>query len=297
MKAVHSLLAVTLSGALSCALLTVAGSDPTAAKPRHHVSGDGSLGPKSSGAGQKSGGAPDSAVTNSPTGNSGGNTNANTSARDKGDHNSSGPTNDGLMKKGDDLPGKAGPQNPDTVGPGTNRIGDRDGGHQDRDVAHPGKNNSADTAKGDNIIADGPGHKVKKPTDTTKKITTIFRPHLAKDHQHPTAPGKIERNAIGVALQNAGTQKSTFDSKVIPSINGAPASPAGPITTKTTTNTVTPTIGRSGNNAAEGPPKNGLGINGTSFSRPPSANLAGIGGPRKNIVGALSGSSFKPRHP
>jgi hypothetical protein len=292
MKAVHSLLAVMLSGALSAALLAAAGSDPAYAKPRHHVLGDGSHGSKSS-----SGAPPDGGITNSPTDNTSSNSNINASAGDKGGHNSGGSTSTGPMKKGDDLPGKAGPQNSGTVDSGRNQIGDRDSVHHDRDITLPGKNGSTDTGKSDNIIADGPGHKTKKPADTTKKITTIFRPHLAKDHQHPTAPGKIERNAIGVAVQNTGTPKSAFDSKVIPSVGGAPAGPAGPISAKTTANTVTPTIGRPGNNAAEGPPKNGLGLNGTSVSRPPSANPASIGGPRKNIVGALSGSSFKPRHP
>jgi hypothetical protein len=297
MKAVHSVLAVTLSGVLSCAVLTVAGSDPTAAKPRHHVSGDGPHGSKSSDAGQRSGAAPGSDVTNGSTDNTSSNSNFNASAGNKDGHKSGGTTSDGPMKKGDGLPGKAGPQNSGTADSGRNQIGDRDSDHRDRDAAHPGKNNSTDAAKGDNIIADGPGHKVKKPADTTKKITTIFRPHLVRDHQHPSVQGKIERNAIGVTVQNAGTPKSAFDSKVISSANGAPVGPAGPISTKTTANTVTPTIGRPRNNAAEGPPKNGLGINGTSVSRPPSANLASIGGPRTNIVGALSGSSFKPRHP
>jgi hypothetical protein len=209
MKAVHSLLAVMLSGALLGVLSTVGGSDSAYAKPRHHVSGDGSHGTKSSDAGQKSGAAPDRGVTNSPTGNTSGNANA--SAGDKGGYKSGGPTSDGPVKKGEDLPGKAGPQNSGTFDFGRNQTGDRDSGHRDGDAAQPGKNISTDAGKSDNIVADGPGHKTKKPADTTKKVTTIFRPHLAKGHQHPSVQEKIERNAVGVAVQKDGTPKSSFD--------------------------------------------------------------------------------------
>jgi hypothetical protein len=272
MKAVHSLVAVMLSGAL----LAVAG-DLAAAKPRHHVSGDGSNGSKSADGGQKSGGTPDAGVRNSSTGNASGSSIPNTSP--------GGPPSDGPIKKGDALPGKSG-----TADSAKNQLSDHE------DVVHPGKVNGTDVGKSD-IIADGPGHKTAKPANMTKKITTIFRPHIVRDHQHPSIPGKIEeRNAIGATVPNDGNPKLGLEPKVTDKPDGARTGLPGPVATTTTPNTAMPFGRRPGNNSLEMAPKTGPVVSGTAVSRPGS-NLTSVGGPSKNIVGALSGSSFKPRHP
>jgi hypothetical protein len=290
MKAVHSLVAVMLSGTLSGALLAVAGSDPAAAKSHHHISGEDASGSKSSDGGQKSGGMPAGGVRNSSTGNASGAPIGNTSPSDKGDNKATGPTTDGPMKKGDERPGISGSQKSGTVDAGKNQLND----HEDN-VVHPGKVNGANTSNSD-IIADGPGHKTAKPTDTTKKVTTIFRPHIVRDHQHPSVPGKIERNAIGAAIPNDGKPKLGLEPKVTDRADGARTGLPGPVAT-TIPNAAMPLARRPGNNnAVEAAPKTGPIVNGTSVSRPGS-NLTSVGGPSKNIVGALSGSSFKPRHP
>jgi hypothetical protein len=286
MKAVHSLVAVMLSGTL----LTVAGSGPATAKARHHISVDGSSGSKSSDGGQKSGGTPDGGVRNSSTGNASGTSNGHTSPSDKGDNKATQPTAEGVMKKGDERPGISGSQKSGTVDAGKNQLSD----HEDN-VLHPGKVNGTDAGKSD-IIADGPGHKTAKPPDKTKKITTIFRPHVVRNHQHPSVPGKIERNAIGATIPNDGKPNLGLEPKVTDKPDGARASLPGPVATTTAPSAAMPLVRRPGNNAVEMAPKTGPIVNGSSVSRPGS-NLTSVGGPSKNIVGALSGSSFKPRHP
>jgi hypothetical protein len=286
MKAVQSLMAVVLSGAL----LAVAGSGPAAAKARHHISGDGSKGSKSSDGGQKSGGTTDGGVRNSSTGNASGSSNTNTSASDKGDNKASGPISDGPMKKSDEASGKSGSQKSGTADSGKNQLSDHE---DDRNVVHPGK--GIDVGKSD-IVADGPGHKTPKPTDTTKKITTIFRPHMVRYHPHPSVPGKIDRNAIGAAIPNGGSPKLGTETNVTDKANSAGMALPGPVATTTIPNAAMPLVRRPGNNALEMAPKTGPIVNGTSVSRPGS-NLTSIGGPSRNIAGALSGSSFKPRHP
>jgi hypothetical protein len=285
MKAVHSLVAVMLSGAL----LAVAGSNPASTKPRHHISGDGSNGSKSSDGGQKSGGTPGGGVRNSSTGNASGSSNTNTSPSFESDNKVSAPTTNGPMKKGDEGPGMYGSQKSGTTDSGKNQLSDHE------DLVHQGKVNGADAGKSD-IIADGPGRKTAKPTDTTKKITTIFRPHIVRDHQHPSVRGKIERNAIGAAIPDDGSPKLNLEPKVTDKADGARTGLPGPVATTTIPNTAVPLARRPGNNAIETAPKTGPVVNGTSVSRPGS-NLTSVGGPSKNIVGALSGSSFKPRHP
>jgi hypothetical protein len=292
MKAVQSLMAVMLSGTLSGALLVVARSDPAAAKQHHHISGEDSNGSKSSDGG-KSGGTPAGGVRNSSTGNASGSANANTSPSDKNGNNASGPTTDGPMKKGDERPGKSGSQQSGTADPGKNQLIDHE---VDRNAVHPGNINGADAGKSD-IIADGPGHKTAKPADTTKKTTTIFRPHMVRDHRRPSVQGKMERNAIGVAIPNDGNPKLGLEPKVTDKADGARTGLPGLVTTTTIPNAAMPLARRPGNNnAVEVAPKTGPIVNGTSVSRPGS-NLTSVGGPSKNIVGALSGSSFKPRHP
>jgi hypothetical protein len=294
MKSIQSLAAVMLLGALS-----VAGSDVAAAKQRHRASDEGSHGIKFSDGAQKSVGDRgdhgvngDGAAKNSTAGPL--NSNAGNKVNKDGNQNAGGPISEGPMKGGDNLPGKGGPHNAGSAESGKNQIGGREDSSR-LDATQPGKIGSADGGKSD-IIADGPGHKTQKPSDTTKKITTIFRPHVVRDHQHPTVSGKIERNAIGVTISNNGNSKLGLEPKVAGKINGSPAGIPGPTATMTIPNAGMPIVRRPGNNAVEMAPKAGPIINGTSVSRPGS-NLTSVGGPSKNIVGALSGSSFKPRHP
>jgi hypothetical protein len=290
MKAIRSLSAIMLTGALSGALLVTMEAGAAVAKSRHHFPGEGLHESKSSDPVQKSAGAPDAAASNSAnTVHTNGKRNS--SADDKDSHNSSAPLGDGPMKKGDNLPGKVAPQTSGTVDSGKNQIGER-GDTVHHDVAHPGATTNTEAGKSEAVIADGPGHKTKKPKDTTKKITTIFRPHLL--HVHQSGPGKIERNAVGLAIHNDVGPKPGLDSKPDSKVVLAPA--PGSTASSTIANTATPTIGRPRNNAVENPPKYGPRIDGTSFGRPGS-NLTSVGGPSKNVVGALSGNSFKPKHP
>jgi hypothetical protein len=172
------------------------------------------------------------------------------------------------LKKGDNLPLKVVPRNTGAADTGKNQVGDRGDSSSHHDVVQPGKNNVTDPGKSDNVVADGPGHKTKKPVDTTKKITTIFRPHLVKDQQHLSGPGKIERNAIGVAIHNDGDPKAALDPKVGPKAEVAPPSVPSPSGPTSVENAATLTMGHPGNHAVEGPPKNGPIIGGTSVSRP-----------------------------
>jgi hypothetical protein len=295
MKASQSLSAVMLLGALSIA----AGFDVAAAKQRHHVSNDsshdGSHGIKSFDRAQTLGGNRGDAAKNSTTAPLTSDAGDSKVSKDKGDQNAGAPSSGGPMKKGD-MPAKGGPRDAGTAETGKNHVGDReDSGHQDHNAVNPGKGNGTDVGKSD-IIADGPGHKTTKPSDTKKKITTIFRPHEVRDHQHPSVPGKIERNAIGVAIPGGGNSMLGLQPKVTAKVNGALAGLPGPAAAKTIPNAVMPFARHPGNNAVGIAPKTGPVINGTSVSRSGS-NLTSVGGPSKNVVGALSGSSFKPKHP
>jgi hypothetical protein len=290
MKGLQSLLTIVLTGALSGALLVIMESGVAIGKSRHHVPAESSRGV------QKTTGASDAATTNNPgTGDTMGNTNR--SGGDKRDRNSSMPAGDGLLKKG------AG-----AADAGKIQVGDR-GDSSHHDVVQPGKNSVTESGKSDNVVADGPGHKTKKPADTTKKIMTIFRPQVAKDLRHQSGPAKIGRNAIGVVIYKDGNPTSGIVPKVSANASGAPAGPPsptdtppgptatspGPTATKTIANAVTPNAGHPGNITAN-PARTGPIINGTSISRPGS-NLASLGGPTKSISGSLSGNSFKPRNP
>lgn len=292
MKAVHSLLAITLAGALSGALLVTMEPGPAVAKSRHHFPGEGSHTLKSSEGVQKSAGASGpGAVNNAITG-----TKINPNTSDMTSRNASVHAPDGSMKKGESLSGKIGPQNSGSSDLGKNQVSDRaDGGHHEHDAVHPGTNGDAEVIKRDSVVADGPGHNTKKSADTTKKITTIFRLHMSKDERHLPGPGTIERNAIGFAIYN-GSAKAGLDSKLSAKGDVAPATSApSPTATKAIANPVTPAIGHQ-KNAVDNPAKNGSLINGTLVGRPGS-NLASVGGSTKNIVGTLSGNSFKPKHP
>lgn len=288
MKAICSLSAIMLTGALSGALLVTMEAGAAVAKSRHHFTGDGLHESKSPDPVQKSAGVSNAAASNNAnTVHTNGNTNA--SGDDKGSRDSGVPPGDGPMKKGDNLPGKVVPQTSGKVDSGKNQIGDR-GDTVHHDVVRPGATTNTEPGKSEAVIADGPGHKTKKPKDTTKKITTIFRPHLLKEHEHQSGLGKIERNAVGLAVHNDGGPKPGLDSKPDSKLFLAPAPGS------TASSTITPTIGRPRNNAVENPPKNGPRIDGTSFGRP-GLNTASVGGPTKNNVGALAGTSFKPKHP
>jgi hypothetical protein len=267
MKVIQTLTAVVLAGTLSVAV----GSNVAIAKGRHQVSENGSRAIGTSDRGQKlEGNHGIGAVKSSiaaPGNNAGG----------KGNQN---------------VPGQAGPQNAGTLQSGKNQIGDRsDGSHHETDLntVHPG---GTDAGKGTPVIADGPGHKTNRPADTTKKTTTIFRP--IREPQHPTGLGNIERNSIGAVIHHDANPKLGLDPKVGARVNGVPASRTGP-TTKTIPNasSISRTAVRPGHNLTD-PPQRGSIINGSSVSR---SNVTSVGGPTKNIVGALSGNSFKPKHP
>lgn len=276
MKAIPSITAVMLLGTLWGAVE----SNVAVAKGRHQVSEDGSRGMKSLDGRQKSGGNRGIGAAKNSTAVPGNNAGANQNVR--------GPVNAGPMKKGGNLPGKAGPQNAGAPQSGKNQIG------PNLNTVQPG---SPDAGWSTPVIADGPGHKTNRPPDTTKKPTTIFRPHVVRESQRPTGPAKIERNSIGAVIHHDANPKLSLDPKINTGVNGVPAGPPGTTTIKTIPNAVsipTATI-RPGHNLTY-PPAHGPIINGSSVSRSGS-NLANIGGPTKNIVGALSGNSFKPRHP
>jgi hypothetical protein len=288
MKAIRSLSAIMLTGALSGALLVTMEGGAVVAKSRHHFPSDVPHGSKSSDLVQKSVGASDAAVSNNAnTAHTNGNPNA---ADDKGRHDSRALFDDGPMKKGDNLPGKVAPQNSGTLDSGKNQIGDREDAVR-HDVVRPDAAVNADAGKSEPVIADGPGHKTKKITDTPKKITTIFRPHLLKDHEDRSGRGNIERNAVGLAIHNEA--KLGLDSK--PGSKGVHAPAGVPVSTASNTiaNTTKSALEHARNIAVENP--RGPTIDGTSFGRPGS-NLTSIGGSTKNLAGTLSGNSFKPKY-
>jgi hypothetical protein len=290
MKAIRSLSAIMLTGAVSGALLVTMEGGAAVAKSRHHFLGDVPHEFKSFDPVQRSTGASDAAVLNNAnTAHTNGNLNA--GADGKGGHDSRGLPDDGPMKKGDNLPGKVAPQNSGTVDSGKNQIGDREDAVR-HDVGHPDA--AIDAGKSEPVIADGPGHKTKKTTDTPKKITTIFRPHLIKDHEDRSGRGNIERNAVGLAIHNDGGAKPGWDSK--PGSKGVHAPAGAPVSTASNAiaNTTKSTVEHARNIAVENP--RGPTIDGTSFGRPGS-NLTSIGGSTKNIAGTLSGNSFKPKYP
>jgi hypothetical protein len=105
MKAAHSLLAITLTGAVSSALLVTIESGAAVAKTRHHFRGEGSHGLKSPEGVQKSAGASALGAVNNAeiTG-----TRSNPSTSDMGSRNASVPAPDGSMKKGESLPEESG---------------------------------------------------------------------------------------------------------------------------------------------------------------------------------------------
>ena len=285
MKAFQSLTAVMLLGVLSLA----SGVDVAVAKERNRVSDYGSRAMKSSDGGQKSGGnrSDNGAAKNATTtpGNNAG-----------GNQNVRGPDNAGPTKQGDSR-GKSGPQNVGPAQSGKSPIGERsDSSHHEPDLnaVHPG---SADAGTGTPVIADGPGHKTNRPADTTKKTTTIFRPHAVKQPQRPTDLGKIERNSVGVVIRHDAGPKLGLDPKVGARVNGVPAGSPGPSTTKTIPNAGSlPTASVRPFHNLTDPAQHGPIISGSSVIHPGS-NITSIGGPTKNIAGALSGNSFKPKHP
>jgi hypothetical protein len=290
MKAIRSLSVIMLTGALLVAIEAGA----AVAKSRHHFLGNEphGHGSKSSDPVQMSAGASDAAASNNAnTVRTNGNTNA--GGEDKGRQDSSALTDDGPIKKGDNLHGKVAPQNSGVVDFGKNEIGDR-GDSVRNGVVHPGATTNTDAGKSEAVIADGPGHKTKTITDTTKKITTIFRPHLLKDQEHPSGRGNIERNAVGLAIHNDGLRKPSLDLRSDSRVAHTSAGASGSTASNMIANTAKLTMEHARNNTS--PPKYSPTIDGTSFGRPGS-NLASIGGSTKNIAGTLSGNSFKPKYP
>jgi hypothetical protein len=267
MQVLQSLTAVMLLGALSV------GSNFAVAKGRHHVSDAGSLATKSSDGGQRSEDNRTGGVK-SPTTAPGDNGNANQNVR--------GPVNAGTTKQGNNLRGKTGPQNAGGAQPGRNQP--------DLSTMPPG---GADAGPGTPVIADGPGHKTNRPADTTKKIATIVRPHVVRQSRRPTGLGKIERNSIGAHYD--ARPKLSLNPKVTARVNSVPTGSLGLSTTRTIPYAGSMPIAtvRLGHSLAN-PPKHGPIINGSSVTRSGS-NATSIGGPTKNI--ALSGNTFKPKHP
>jgi hypothetical protein len=286
MKALQSLTAIMLLGALSV------GFNVAVAKGRNHASDAGLGALKSSDGGQKSGGYRSDngtgAAKNSTTtpGNIAG-----------GNEHVRAPDNAAPTKQGDNSRGKTGSQNVDPAQLGKNQIGNRpDSGRHEPDLntLHRG---SADAGPGTPVIADGPGHKTNRPADTAKKTSTIFRPRMVREPQLPTGLGKIERNSVGAVVPHDAGPKLGLDPKVSARVNGVPAGAPGPSTIKTIPNAGSlPTATfRPGHNLTD-PPQHGPIINGNSVGHSGS-NVTSIGGPTKNIVGTLSGNSFKPKRP
>jgi hypothetical protein len=284
MKSNHPLLAAMLSGAVVVAAGTGAG-----AKEHHHGGNNGSQGSTSVDGAQKSGDTSDHGGSK--------NQDSGAASANAGDKGAQPPgTPDGPMKKGD-LPGKTGSHNAGSHNAGSNAAdSNTDSEDKGHDHSRAGKN-TGDPGKPENIVADGPGHKIKKPEDKTKKVTNVFRPHVNKDHAHPTTTATItQRNAIGVALHDAkDPQKPELDSKTGNKLANAPIGPNGSPNIKAVTTVTTPTTIHPGP-LGEVAPKSGPAISGSRVGRP-GANLASIGGPNKTMVGVLSGSSFKPKHP
>jgi hypothetical protein len=284
MKANHPLLAAMLSGAFVVAVESGAGAQD------HHRRGDnGAQGSTAFVTGEKSGDTFDHGDAK----------NQNSGAPDANTGDKVGQQSgalDGPMKKGD-APGKTGSPN---AGSSSADSGKANSGDKGWDNGHTSKN-AGDTGKPDNIVADGPGHKIKKPEDKSKKLTTIFRPHANKDHPHPsTTATSTLRNAIGVALHDTKEpQKPAFDVKTGNKVANLPVGPSVALGvssgTKTVTSPTTPTTVHTGS-TSEVAPRSGAAISGSGVGRP-GTNLASIGGPNNTMVGVLSGSSFKPKHP
>jgi hypothetical protein len=154
--------------------------------------------------------------------------------------------------------------------------------------------------KSDNVIADGPGHKFSKPvSETTKKIAkTIPMHHWIKNNPRPSASRAIDsggRNAIGVALHRDIGPQVGADAKIGVKVGSIGETGLPGSTATKQIGTISSPVGHPVN-GPEAPPKNGEGISGT-FSRHAGLGIASIGGPTKSMVGVLSGSSFRPRHP
>jgi hypothetical protein len=197
-----------------------------------------------------------------------------------GNQNVRGPVNAGTTKQGNNLRA-TGPQNVGAAQPGNNQP--------NLNAMRP---DNADPW-GAPVIADGPGHKTNRPADTTKKITTIVRPRVVRQHQRPTGPGNIERNSIGARYD--ARPKLGLNPKITARVNSVPTAVPGLSTAKTIPNAgsmPTATV-RLGHNLTN-PPRHGPIIYGSSVSRSGS-NATSIGGPTKNF--ALNGNTFKPRHP
>jgi hypothetical protein len=270
MKAIQLLKAIMLLGALSV------GFNVAVAKGRDRASDAGSRAMKSSDGGEKSGGNRVGEAKSS-TATPGNNAGANQNVR--------GPVNAGTMKQGNNLRGKTGLQN----------VGSTQSKNNERDFnsVYP---RSADAGPGTPVIADGPGRKTNRPADTTKKTTMIVRPHVVRQPQRPTGLGKIERNSIGAVIHHDASPKFGLDPKVNVRVNGVPAGAPGATRTKTIPNAgnlPNATVRPPGHNLTN-PPQHAPIINGSSVNRLGS-NVTSIGGQTKNI--ALSGNTFKPKHP
>jgi hypothetical protein len=261
-KAFNSLTTVVLLGALSV------GSNVAVAKERNQLSDAGSHAMKSFDGRQKPGkrfGGAESSTT----------TPGNNAAADQ---NVRGPVNAGTLKQRNSLRSRTGPQNAGATQPAKNQP--------DLNTVRP----EADVGPGTPVIADGPGHKTNRPSDTMKKITTIVRPHVVRQPQRPAGLGKIERNSIGAVIH-----RDTSHPRLSARVSAVPTGAPGRTTTETIANagSVPTATVRLGHNLAN-PPLHGPIINGSSFRRSGS-NSASIGGPTRNI--ALNGNTFRPRHP
>jgi hypothetical protein len=274
MKVAHYVIAAALSGIFA--------TDSAIAKSRHHppasnaaqstnATADGQKSANGASKNKSSGGASDEKV--------GGNGN---------DNKHLGSPVDDTSKKGEAAGenrfehsgahpgGDAGNNHSDNTG---------EGSHQN--TAHPG-NVITEPVRTDNVTVEHPNRNAKKKNPLSKKTAITPKPVWHPSTQQSTTHKMGDRNAIGVAVNNAETK--TLDDKLHPEHSNEISSPSGskigpeashhPLFRPPHTALVTPKIG---------------GINGTSFNHAPTG---AIGGLAKNVNGVVSGSNFGPRkHP
>jgi hypothetical protein len=135
----------------------------------------------------------------------------------------------------------------------------------------------------DDIVADGPGHKLKKPLiDATKKTTTIGPKHWHWVNGIHHLAAISQRNAVGLAPHQDNDPKGGI---VKFGTNGLPGPTAS---TNITHSGMTKVI--------DGPPKIDAGLSGKVISHM-SPGTGSLGGPVKTTWGTLSGNAFRPKQP
>jgi hypothetical protein len=136
----------------------------------------------------------------------------------------------------------------------------------------------------DDIVADGPGHKFKKPLiEATKKTTTIGPTHWHWVNGIHHLAAISQRNAAGFAPHQDSDPKRGTDVKF--GTNGLP----GPTASTNITHSGT-------SKGIDGPPKIDAGPSGKVISHM-SPGTGSLGGPVKTTWGTLSGNMFRPKQP